>query len=146
MAQVATYPEDTQKARWKRNADALGVSLAEYVEMMVEAGNKNFTARTDRDETSDELRQQRNELRAEVRRLRSRVDTLEDRLYGGEREEIIEFVRDEEPVPEGEIVNRVVQTANRRVPSILDSFEADGYLTYVGGGYTTTDRDFGGSE
>lgn len=146
MAQVATYPEDNQKARWRRNADELGVSLAEYVEMMVEAGTKNFTARTEKDETSDELRQQRNELRAEVRRLRSRVETLEDRLYSGEREAIIEFLKDEQPATEGAIVNEVVESANQRVPSILDSFEADGYVTYSASGYELTDQTFGGSE
>lgn len=146
MAQVATYPEDEQKERWRRNADRLGLSMAEYVEMMVEAGNKNFTARTDRDETSEELRQQRNELRAEVRRLRGRVETLEDRLYGGEREEIITFIEANEPAPESEIVSRMVETANRRVPSILDSFEADGYVSYTRNGYVRNETDLGVSK
>lgn len=146
MGQVATYPEDDQHARWKRNADALGLSLSEYVEMMVEAGTKNFTARVERDESAAELRDQRNDLRGEVQRLRTRVETLEDRLYGGEREAILTFIEEHGPVREDRIVAHVVESANQRVPTVLDSFEADGYLEYSTDGYDRTDAAFGDAE
>jgi hypothetical protein len=67
--QVATYPTDEQLARWKNLADERDMSLSQWVSHMVEAGQKKFEIEVTPDETSSELRDQRNQLRRERDRI-----------------------------------------------------------------------------
>lgn len=121
--QVATYPTDEQLARWKDLADERDMSLSQWVSHMVEAGQKKFEIEVTPDETSSELREQRNQLRRERDRIRERVTDLERQLYDDERQEIIDFVEQNPGVAEPAIHQRVIETASDRIPDQLDALE-----------------------
>mgnify|MGYP000695878062 CR=1 FL=1 len=74
---ATTYPTSQQYARWKDRAKDFGMSVSEFIQYMVEAGLKKFDARVEADESRQELRQQRNDLKAELEHARDRIDTLE---------------------------------------------------------------------
>lgn len=121
--QVATYPTDEQLARWKNRADERGMSLSQWVSHMVEAGQKKFEIEVTPDETSSELREQRNQLRRERDRARKRVTELERQLFNDERQEIIDFVQQNPGADEAAIHQRIIETASDRIPDQLDSLE-----------------------
>lgn len=120
---VATYPTDDQLDRWQDAADHRNMSLSEWVSHMVEAGQKKFDIEVTPDETSSDLREQRNQLRRELNRTRDRVSQLEQQLYNGERQEIIEFVEQNPGVDEPAIHQHVIETASDRIPDQLDALE-----------------------
>ena len=80
-----TYPTTRQYERWKDRAAEFDMSVSEFMQAMVEAGLKKFDATVDPDETNQELREQRNDLKDELDRTRARIRTLEDRLHNDER-------------------------------------------------------------
>ena len=121
--QVATYPTDEQLTRWKNRADERGMSLSQWVSHMVEAGQKKFEIEVTPDETSSELREQRNQLRRERDRARKRATELEQQLFNDERQEIIDFVQENPGVDQAAVHQRIIETASDRVPDQLDSLE-----------------------
>ncbi|WP_152418686.1 hypothetical protein [Halorubrum distributum] len=121
--QVATYPTDEQLARWKNRADERGMSLSQWVSHMVEGGQKKFEIEVTPDETSSELREQRNQLRRERDRARKRATELERQLFNDERQEIIDFVQQSPGVDQAAVHQQIIETASDRVPDQLDSLE-----------------------
>lgn len=80
MEQVATYVTPEQKQRWKKKADERNMSFSEWVECMVEAGQKKFTNEIVMDESVRELRRERNDLRLQLKAAQERIDELEQAL------------------------------------------------------------------
>ena len=117
---VATYPSDTQLARWKQEADERDMSLSSWVACMVEAGQKKFAIEVTPDETNRDLRHQRNDLRRELERSRERIEELEQQLYRGERRAIIDFVEQNPGVEEPAIQQHVIETASQRTTNQLE--------------------------
>lgn len=124
---VATYPSDDQLARWEERSEEMGFrSRSEFVEAMIEAGLKKFDApRIEPDETNRELRDQRNELKAELDRARSRIGELEDAVYDGERQEVVEFVEDNPGATYDEIIQHIMVTVPERVTDHLNDLEGE---------------------
>jgi hypothetical protein len=122
---VATYPAEDQHHRWEDQADALGMSLSEFVETMVEAGLKKFEPTVDPDMTNQELRDQRNELKQELDHARTRIQQLEQTAYHGERRTIKRFVNQNPGVTYDEIMQHIIDTVPRRVTMNLDELEGD---------------------
>jgi len=124
---VATYPSDEQLERWEDRCEEMGFrSRSEFVEAMVEAGLKKFDAsEVDPDETNRELRDQRNDLKAELDRARDRIQELEDAVYHGERQAITEFVEENPGATYDEIIQHVIDTVPGRVTDHLDDLEGD---------------------
>jgi len=124
---VATYPSDEQLERWEDRCEEMGFrSRSEFVEAMVEAGLKKFDAsEVDPDETNRELRNQRNDLKAELDRARDRIQELEDAVYHGERQAITEFVEENPGATYDEIIQHVIDTVPGRVTDHLDDLEGD---------------------
>jgi len=122
---TSTYPTEEQYRRWEQEADELGMSMSEFVECMVEAGMKKFDTKVTPDETNQELRKQRNDLKEESERARNRIDRLEDELHHGERGAIRDFVRTNRGATYDEIVQHVIDTAAGRVTSHLEGLEGD---------------------
>ena len=120
-----TYPTEDQYERWQRKADDRGMSMSEFVECMVEAGLKKFDADVNPDETNQELREQRNDLKTELDRARERIDQLEDELHHGEREAIREYIKSNPGADYDEIVQHLIETAARRVTTHLEGLEGD---------------------
>lgn len=78
-----TYPSKRQHARWKQEAEDMGMSLSEFIQAMTEAGLKKFGGEVTPDESLRGLRQQRNELKRELDQTRDRVRELEAQVYAG---------------------------------------------------------------
>jgi ElaB/YqjD/DUF883 family membrane-anchored ribosome-binding protein len=133
---VATYPSDEQLDRWEDRCEDMGFrSRSEFVEAMVEAGLKKFdTTDVDPDETNRELREQRNDLKAELDRARTRIQELEDAVYHGERQAIAEYVEENPGATYDEIIQHVIDTVPGRVTTHLDDLEGD-VLRVEGDGY-----------
>jgi len=136
---VATYPTDQQLARWQERADKRDMSLSEWVSCMVEAGQKKFDIEVTPDETSSELRDQRNQLRRELDHARKRVSELEQQLYNDERHEIIDFVQQNPGVDEAAIHQHVIETASDRIPDQLDALEGRKLVRQDGSYYPRED-------
>jgi len=123
---AATYPSEEQYQRWQDRADDLGMSMSAFMEAMVEAGLKKFdAANVEPDETNRELRQQRNDLKAELDRARNRIADLEDAVYHGERQAIKEFVNANPGATYDEIIQHVIDTVPERVTTHLDDMEGE---------------------
>ena len=137
---VATYPTDDQLERWREAAEQRGMSLSEWVCHMVEAGQKKFEIEVTPDETSSELREQRNQLRRELNRARERASQLEQQLYSDERQVIIDFVEQNPGVDEAEIHQRVIETASDRIPDQLDALEGRKLVRQDGSYYPLEDE------
>jgi ElaB/YqjD/DUF883 family membrane-anchored ribosome-binding protein len=125
--QAATYPSEEQYDRWEGQCEELGMrSMSEFMEAMVEAGLKKFdTSNVEPDETNRELRQQRNELKAELDRARDRIADLEDAVYHGERQAIKDFVDANPGARYDEIIQHVIDTVPERVTTHLDNMEGE---------------------
>lgn len=120
-----TYPTEEQYDRWERKADELDMSMSEFVECMVEAGLKKFDVDVTPDETNRELREQRNDLKAELDRARDRIEQLEEDLHHGERGAVRDYVEANPGATYDEIVQYVIDTAAGRVTTHLDGLEGD---------------------
>jgi len=92
---------------------------------MVEAGMKKFDIDVTPDETNQELREQRNDLKAELDRARERIAGLEDQLHHGERQAIREYVEANPGATYDDIVQHIINTAADRVTVHIDSLEGD---------------------
>jgi predicted HTH transcriptional regulator len=119
-ATATAYPPKRLYSQWKDEAKASDMKVSSWIQAMVEAGRKKFKVEVTPDETNEELRQQRNDLRRENDRLRDRVSTLEDRLFEGERGAIIEYVEDNPGASNDEIIQQLGDTLQSRVTDHLD--------------------------
>ena len=137
------YPTGGQYARWKTRASALDMSVSEFMQAMIEAGIKadaGFEAAAAIDETNREIRDQRDELKAELDRTRARVERLETQLYYGERRTIERYVEAHPGTPFESIVQHVVETVPQRVSEHLDELTGD-RLEYDGDRYYPSTDD-----
>ncbi|SFR58397.1 hypothetical protein [Halogeometricum limi] len=131
---AATYPSEEQYQRWQDRANEMGMSTSEFIEAMVEAGMKKFTATVEPDETNQELRDQRRELKDELDHTRSRIRELEDMVYHGERRTIKRYVDDNPGATYDEIIQHLIETVPSRVTTHLGDLEGD-ELRYEDEGY-----------
>lgn len=120
-----TYPTVEQYERWKDDAADMDMSVSEWIQAMVEAGRKKFDANVERDETAQELREQRNDLKDELDHARSRINELETQLHHGEREVIREYIEENPGVTFDDITREVIDTVPERVNRHLDQLEGD---------------------
>lgn len=138
---VATYPTDEQLSRWEAQVEDMDISLSEWVQSMVVAGQKNFTPDVQPDESVPELREQRNDLREQLAAARSRIERLETRLYEGEREAIAEYVAENPGAEYDEVIQHVIDTAPARVTRQLDALEGERLSKDGDAYYPVTEED-----
>ncbi|QIB74758.1 hypothetical protein G3I44_10955 [Halogeometricum borinquense] len=131
---AATYPSEDQYQRWQKRAEEMGMSMSEFMEAMIEAGLKKFSASVEPDETNQELRHQRNELKTELDRARDRIQELEDAVYHGERRTIKRYVEANPGATYDDVIQHVIDTVPQRVTTHLDDLEGE-ELRYEDGGY-----------
>lgn len=120
-----TYPTPEQYETWKEEADEMDMSVSEWMQAMVEAGRKKFDARVEPDESAQELREQRNDLKEELGHARERIEKLENQIHRGERATIVEFVEENPGATYGEIGQRLSDTIPERLQPHLDALESD---------------------
>lgn len=130
-----TYPSQEQHARWKDEAEAMDMSLSEFIQAMTEAGLKKFDVDVEPDESYSEIRRQRNDLKRELDRTRDRVRKLEEQLQTTERAAIIEFVEENPGAELDEIIQELVENASERVPQQVEYMVSVGDLQYEDGEY-----------
>lgn len=115
---VACYPTESQYDRWKARADAIGYkTYSQFLQDMIEAGikaDKGFETAVDPDESPQQLRRQRNELKAELDQARDRIENLEEQAFLGERRAIRRYVRDNPGATTDEIIDYMERTASER--------------------------------
>lgn len=130
-----TYPTKGQHARWKKEAEQMDMSLSEFIQAMTEAGMKKFDVDVEMDESLDEVRRQRNDLKSELDRTRDRLSDLEEQVQSKERAEIKSFVEDNPGANLQEISQRVVETAADRAIEQVNQMVTIGELQYEDGEY-----------
>ena len=122
-----TYPTSDQYERWKARAQEVDMSVSKFMQAMIEAGikvDKGFELIFERDETTAELRDQRNALRSELNRARNRIARLEDRLLRSEREAVREFIEENPGICHAQVIQHVIDTVPERVNHHLEDLEA----------------------
>lgn len=124
-ARAVTYPTRNQYERWKDQADGMDMSISEFMQAMIEAGSKKFDATVEPDETRRELRHQRNDLKDELGRARSRIQKLEEQLHRSEREAVREYMADNPDAEFEDIVQHVIETVPERVNRHLEDLEGE---------------------
>lgn len=124
-ARAVTYPTQTQYERWKDRANGMDMSTSESMQAMIEAGNKKFDATLEPDETHRELRHQRNDLKDQLDRARSRVQELEEQLHRSEHEAVREYVENNPGAEFQDIVQHIVETVPERVNRHLEDLEGE---------------------
>ena len=134
-----TYPTPEQYQGWKGDAKEMDMSVSEWMQAMIEAGRKKFDAQVERDESAEQLRRQRNDLKAELDRARSRIDELETQLHHGEQEAVREFVEENPGATFDDITRHVIDTVPERVNRHLDELEGDALYVDDDGYYPESD-------
>lgn len=122
---VTVYANADQHDRWKGRADDFDMSVSGFVKAMVEAGLKKFDATVEPDETNTELREQRDDLKAELDHARDRINKLEDRLYRSDSAEIERFVERNPGTDFDDITAHLRATVPERANDHLDAMEGD---------------------
>lgn len=122
-ATATTYPTVEQYEQWKEKANELDLTVSEFIKCMTEAGQKKFGVAVEPDETSQELREQRNDLKQQLEQARDRVESLEDRLHQGERQQIKQYLEENPGASYHEILQHISNTLPDRVTKHLDEME-----------------------
>ena len=125
MPTVYVYPTDEQKERWNARAADLNMSNSEFVQSMVEAGQKKFDATVELDEDIHDLREDRNDLKRELDRARNRIDRLRTKLSRGERRAIESYVEANHGASFEEIVQHLIESVPQRANMHLDTLEGE---------------------
>jgi hypothetical protein len=119
---VVTYVPEQQKSEWKQHAAELGMSQAEFVRTMVQAGRKEFTiTEPDREEPASPDRDPRG-------------SDLETR--------VLDALKSGEALSWEQLVERLSDDFEDRLAGCLESLQAENRVQHSGrdGGYTTIDQ------
>ncbi|QUJ73661.1 hypothetical protein KDQ40_01120 [Haloarcula marismortui ATCC 33800] len=117
----------------------MDMSVSEWMQAMIEAGRKKFDAQVEPDESAEQLRRQRNDLKTELERARERIQELETQLHHGEQAVIREFVEENPGATFEDITRHVIDTVPERVNRHLDELEGDALYVDDDGYYPESD-------
>lgn len=120
---VALYVPDDEYEEWKQRAEEMGMSLSDWGCSMIRAGQKKFTRDINPSKSRDDLRQENNDLRRELRDKREYIAELEEKRHSSERQEIVEYLEDNPGAEYEDIVQHIINTARGRVTRQLDDLE-----------------------
>lgn len=124
---VQTYVSKSQRDRWRKEADELDMSQAEYVRTMVQAGRRGFDLYTGDDTLNTATR---NNVQTASTDVTPRVDSLKDRVLD---------VLDERGFADwDELLAGVTDDIEERLERTLDDLQSEDQIRYSGrhGGYT----------
>lgn len=118
---VASYPGDEQYDQWTEDAEEMDMSMSEYVERMVEAGRTKIPITAHVVDSDYKLREQRNDLRNELRNARERIEALEARLHRDELGAVVEHIRENPGIDHAQLTNWV----GSKAPSLTQQYVKD---------------------
>lgn len=116
---AATYPPEDLYEDWKAEADEEGIPISRWIQYKVEAGRKKFDVTIEADEDVQELREEKADLRAQLRDAKERIEDLEDLAESREKRVVEDYAQDNPEAGFDEIVEHVRSTAPERVDNIL---------------------------
>jgi hypothetical protein len=131
---VRTYVPAYQKEEWRREADAMGTSLSEYVRTMVQAGRSDFEVPDLRDDDGNERDSTPSTTEnADPPGADPRGDALETR--------ILDALDADDYRSWDELVGTVTDDIEDRMEEALDDLQRRNRIAYSGrnGGYTLMD-------
>lgn len=137
---AAAYPSEALYQSWADHADDLDMKVSQFIISMVEAGRKQIQLDDAATSSVHDLRQQRDDLREELKRERGRVRELERQLHRSAITEIDSFVSNNPGATTPEIMQHIADTVPGRVASYLDLLEGD-TLEQREDGYYPLDTD-----
>lgn len=127
--QRSLYLKERQDGRWQNRAEETGyTSWGGFVKDMTELGikvDRGLDVTLQPDETNQELREQRDDLKAENDHLRDRISKLEDMLYRSDPAEIERFVEQNPGTDFDAIKEHLRATVPERAESHLTVMEGD---------------------
>ena len=104
------------------------MSMSEFLAAMTEAGLKKFERDVEPDFTKAELREQRADLLDELNQARDRIQKLEQQVYRGERQAILNHIEENPSAEYHEILSHIQQTAGKRLTDHLDFLTIEGEI------------------
>lgn len=122
---VQTYVPAEQREHWKRDADEMNMSQAEFVRTMVQAGRRGFDLGGDQDDRVD----------ADSEGVTPGVDGLKTR--------VLDVLRMEEFADWETLLAGVTDDIEDRLEDVLDELQSEDRIRYSGrrGGYTVRDDE-----
>lgn len=125
---VQTYVPADQRERWRREAEAMDMSQAEYVRSMVQAGRRGF-------ELSSEDGEERNPDEPGFEDETARVEGLKDR--------VLDVLRTTEFAGWDTLLAGVTDDIEERLEGALEELQAEDRIRYSGrhGGYTVIEDE-----
>ena len=117
---VTTYVPEQQKSAWKAHAEELGMSQAEFVRTMVQAGRKEFTI-------------EQNTVEPDTGTANPGDDDLETG--------VLDALESSEPLSWDELRQQLSNDFENRLDSALESLQQQNRIQYSGraGGYTVVE-------
>jgi hypothetical protein len=122
---VATYVSEEQFERWQEEAEMMRMSTSEWVNAMVEAGQKKFDRDIRPDESKDDLRRRNTGLWQKYQKVREERDHLEDQLLQTERQAIVEYVDENQGCRYKEIARHLSKNRGSRLTRLLDALDGE---------------------
>lgn len=125
---VQTYVSADQRERWRREAEKMDMSQAEYVRSMVQAGRRGF-------EFSSEDGERRNPAEPGFEDETAGVDGLKHR--------VLDVLRTTEFAGWDTLLAGVTDDIEERLEGALEELQAEGRIRYSGrhGGYTVIEDE-----
>ena len=129
---VQTYVPESQRSRWREEAEEFDMSQAEYVRTMVQAGRRGFDLYT---EDSSLNTDGRNPGKAGIGNATPGEDTLDSR--------VLDVLETTEFADWDELLAGVTDGIEERLEETLDELQSNDRIRYSGrrGGYTVVDDE-----
>jgi len=125
---IQTYVPSSQRDRWRKEADELDMSQAEYVRTMVQAGRRGFDLYTQEDHP-------RNSVEPDIR----------DETPGGNdlKERVLDVLRTSEFANWDTLLAGVTDDIEDRLEDTLEELQSENRIRYSGrhGGYTVIEDE-----
>ena len=137
---AVTYPPTSLYEQWSDHADALDMSISQYMIRMVEAGRRNISMNEASAESVSALLQQKADLEREIQRKEERIQDLERQLQHTSRSKIVSYINENPGARTPEITQKVADTVPGRVAGHLDALEGE-VIEQRTDGYYPSDQD-----
>ena len=117
------YPTKEQYARWKKRANEFDMTTSEYMQAMIEAGQKKFEVSVEAEEPNQEIREERNELMDQLERAEERIEDLHRSRQYTEQSAVLQYVEENPGASFDEILDHLKETLPGRLNRLLDELE-----------------------
>jgi hypothetical protein len=126
-ATVSTYVPEYQKQRWADHADRMGMSQSEFVRTMVQAGRREFGARSEIEDKTERREDPSRPSNPEGERFEDRV---------------LETLSESEHLSWDELVASLTDNIEGRLDETLQELQAANVVQYSGrhGGYSLAEE------